>query len=263
MGPDLWCRCRRGARFCPSEFIRLSSRAGARPSIAPGVDTDQIRMRQRIRQLQELVSDSQYAVDEALIAEAILARATTRRLVPEVAFRNDRGSASVEAEREVLVARMEAMARTDELTGLANRRALDEEIRREVARARRMGHQVTLAMLDLDRLKDYNCRHGHLAGDMLLREAAIAWRIEIRQSDFIGRYGGEEFIVILPDCSSASASDVIERLRAVTPDGQTVSGGIATWNGSESAESLLARVDRALHAAKHTGRDCLIAASGG
>jgi diguanylate cyclase (GGDEF)-like protein len=217
-------------------------------------------MRQRIRLLQELVSDSQYTVDEDLIAETILVRAKTRRLLPEVAFRNDRGVALVESEREALLARIEAMARTDELTGLANRRASDEEIRRELARARRMGHPVTIAMLDLDRFKDYNDRHGYPAGDVLLREATAAWRIEIRQSDFIGRYGGEEFVVILPDCSPTDAADVIERLRAVTPGGQTVSGGIATWEGSESAESLLARADRALYAAKHAGRDRLIAA---
>ncbi len=220
-------------------------------------------MRQRIRLLQELVSDSQYAVDEVLIAETILVRAATRRLVPDAGFRNDLNASPAEAEREALLARMEAMARTDELTGLANRRALDEEIRREIARARRMGHQVTIAMLDIDRFKDYNDLYGHPAGDMLLREAATAWRIEIRQSDFIGRYGGEEFIVILPDCPSAGASDVIERLRAVTPAGQTVSGGIATWDGSESAESLLQRAHRALNAAKHAGRDRLMAASGG
>jgi diguanylate cyclase (GGDEF)-like protein len=219
-------------------------------------------MRQRIRLLQELVSDLQYTVDEALIAETILARAVTRRLVPEVAFRNDLGAITrLEAEREALLARGEAMARTDELTGLANRRALEEEIRRELARARRTGHQVTLAMLDLDRFKDYNDHHGYPAGDTLLREAATAWRIAVRQSDFIGRSDGEEFIVILPDCSSASAAVVIERLRAATPDGQTVSGGIATWDGAESAESLLRRVDRALHAAKHAGRDRLITAS--
>jgi diguanylate cyclase (GGDEF)-like protein len=220
-------------------------------------------MQPRIRLLRELVSNSQYVVDEALIAETILARATTRRLLPHAVFRNDLSAAPVEAEREALLARMEAMTRTDELTGLANRRALDEEIRRELARAKRTGHQVTLAMLDLDRFRHYNDRHGRPAGDTLLREAANVWRIEVRQSDFIGRYSGEEFIVILPDCSSASAFDVVERLRAVTPDGQTVSGGIATWDGSEPAESLLARADRALHAAKHDGRDRLVAASEG
>jgi diguanylate cyclase len=219
-------------------------------------------MRQRICLLQELVSDSQYVVDEALIAETILARAATRRLVPDAGFRNDPNASPAEFEREARLARVEAMARTDELTGLANRRALDEEIRRELARAKRMGHQVAIAMLDIDRFKDYNDRHGHPAGDMLLREAATAWRISIRQSDFIGRYSGEEFIVILPDCQPAGASDVVERLRAVTPDGQTVSGGIATWDGSESAESLLARAGRALHAAKHAGRDRLVAAGG-
>jgi diguanylate cyclase (GGDEF)-like protein len=218
-------------------------------------------MRQRIRLLQELVSDSQYAVDEAVIAEAILVRAAARRLVPDAGFRNDLNASPAQSGREALLARVEAMARTDELTGLANRRALDEEIRRELARAGRMGYQVTIAMLDIDRFKDYNDRHGHWAGDVLLRDAAAAWRIEIRQSDFIGRYGGQEFIVILPDCQPAGASDVVERLRTVTPDGQTVSGGIATWDGLESAESLLARADRALRAAKHAGRDRLVAAA--
>ena len=228
-------------------------------------------MRQRIRLLQELVSDSHYAIDESLIAETMLARATARHLIPDTAFRNDLRGAPLDigererllSEREALLARLEAMARTDELTGLANRRAVDEEIRREIARAGRMGHQVTLAILDLDRFADYNDRHGHSAGDVLLCDAATAWRIAIRQSDFIGRYGGEEFIVILPDCSPAGACAVLERLRIVTPHGQTVSGGIATWDRSESAESLLGRADRALHAAKHAGRDRLLTADAG
>jgi diguanylate cyclase (GGDEF)-like protein len=237
-------------------------------------------MQQRIRLLQELASDSRYPVDEVLIAEAILARAKMRGMVPDAAFRNDLNGADpdgaaigepvdtgerkqLEAEREVLLARVEAMARIDELTGLANRRALDEEIRREIARAGRMSYQVTLAMLEVDHFRDYNERYGHTTGDMLLREAAAAWRIAIRQSDFIGRYGGEEFIVILPDCASAGAADVIERLRAVTPDGQTVSGGIATWDGSESPESLLQRVGHALRRAKHAGRDRLVMAGWG
>jgi diguanylate cyclase (GGDEF)-like protein len=115
-------------------------------------------------------------------------------------------------------------------------------------------------MLDLDRVKAYNDRHGHPSGDALLREAAGAWRIAIRETDFIARYGGEEFVVILPACPPGDAPDVLQRLREQTPDGQTVSGGIATWDRSESAESLLARADRALYEAKHAGRDRLITA---
>jgi diguanylate cyclase (GGDEF)-like protein/PAS domain S-box-containing protein len=163
-----------------------------------------------------------------------------------------------ESEREALLARAEAMARTDELTGIANRRAIYEEIRRELSRAQRMGYEVSLAMLDLDHFKAFNDEWGHLAGDHLLREAAAAWRTAVRVSDFIGRYGGEEFVVLLPSCSPADALDVIERVRAATPAGQTVSAGIAAWAGSESAESLLRRADRALYEAKRAGRDCLV-----
>lgn len=165
----------------------------------------------------------------------------------------------LEAEREKLLARVEAMARTDELTGVANRRALDEELRRELARAARMGHQVSIALLDLDRFKAYNDCHGHLAGDELLRDAATAWRLTIRQIDFIARYGGEEFIVILPSCPPGNAAAVIERLRAATPGEQTVSAGVAVWDGSESAESILMRADRALYEAKRAGRDRMVA----
>jgi len=169
----------------------------------------------------------------------------------------------VEAERDDLLARVEAIARTDELTGLANRRAMDEEIRRELTRARRMGYQVTLAMLDLDHFKAYNDRHGHPAGDELLREAANAWRIAVRETDFIARWGGEGFVVLLPSCPSANAADIIGRLRDAVPAPQTVSAGVATWDGLESAESLLARTDRALYEAKRAGRDRLVVTDAG
>jgi diguanylate cyclase (GGDEF)-like protein/PAS domain S-box-containing protein len=164
-----------------------------------------------------------------------------------------------EARREALLERAEALAKTDALTGLANRRSLDEELRREIARAGRTGHEVTVAMLDIYHFKAYNDRLGHPAGDELLREAAGAWRLAIRQTDFIARYGGEEFAVLLPACSSAEARAVIERLRAVTPAGQTVSAGIASWQRPESPESVLRRADQALYEAKHAGRDRLVA----
>lgn len=145
-------------------------------------------------------------------------------------------------------------------TGLPNRRSLDEEIRRELARAARMRYQLSVAMLDIDLFKAYNDRHGHAAGDRLLREAANAWRVALRETDFIARYGGEEFVVLLPSCPPGNAPEILQRLRAATPAGQTVSGGIARWDGRESPETLLSRADHALYEAKHTGRDCLIAA---
>jgi diguanylate cyclase (GGDEF)-like protein/PAS domain S-box-containing protein len=161
----------------------------------------------------------------------------------------------LEQEREELLGRVEAMARTDELTGLANRRAWDEELRREIARCRREGGRFTVALLDLDRFKDYNDTHGHQAGDELLREAAVRWRAGLRVSDFLARYGGEEFALLLPGCPPADAQPVVERVRTATPRGQTCSAGIASWDGEESAESLVRRADGALYEAKECGRD--------
>jgi diguanylate cyclase (GGDEF)-like protein/PAS domain S-box-containing protein len=157
--------------------------------------------------------------------------------------------------REEMLDRERAMARTDPLTGLPNRRAWDEELRRELARAKRHGYSLTVAVVDLDRFKDYNDAHGHLAGDALLRDAGGAWRLAIRVTDFVARVGGEEFGVLFPECPPGNATEVLERLRAATPLGQSCSAGIAVWNSVESVEELMERVDAALYEAKRQGRD--------
>jgi diguanylate cyclase (GGDEF)-like protein len=164
------------------------------------------------------------------------------------------------AERTQLLNRLEQMANTDELTGLGNRRAWGQELRREMERSRRGGDRFAVALLDLDHFKEYNDRHGHPAGDQLLRLAASEWRTRLRVVDTLCRYGGEEFAVLLPDCPSHEAATVIERIRSATPMGQTLSGGIARWDGEETAEALIERVDGALYAAKRAGRDrCVLA----
>ncbi len=168
--------------------------------------------------------------------------------------------AGVAIERAALLDRLERMAHTDDLTGLINRRAWDLELEREVARARRDGAPLAVAMLDLDRFKEYNDRHGHQAGDRVLREAASAWRAVLRETDLLARYGGEEFAVALPGCDADRAGLLVNRLREVTPAGQSCSAGLACWDGSESAEQLLGRADTALYDAKHTGRDRIVVA---
>jgi diguanylate cyclase (GGDEF)-like protein/PAS domain S-box-containing protein len=162
---------------------------------------------------------------------------------------------SVEREREVLLARVEAMARTDELTGLPNRRAWDEELRREIARAARMAYPLCLVLLDVDHFKDFNDTRGHQAGDRFLAEAATNWRMLLRVTDFIARYGGDEFLVLLPDCPRERALAVVERLRAATPCDQTVSAGLTFWHEGLSAEEMVARADEVLYDAKRAGRD--------
>jgi diguanylate cyclase (GGDEF)-like protein/PAS domain S-box-containing protein len=160
-----------------------------------------------------------------------------------------------EEERETLLSREQAMARTDQLTGLPNRRSWDEELRRELERAKREGHAVTIAFLDLDHFKSFNDRHGHPAGDALLRDAADAWRLSIRVTDVVARVGGEEFGILFPHCPPGNAPELLERLRAATPQGQTCSAGIAVWDGQESAEEMTQRADAALYEAKESGRD--------
>ncbi len=166
----------------------------------------------------------------------------------------------IEAEREQLLVEVEALARSDALTGLPNRRILEEQLPREMARALRAESDLCLAILDLDHFKDYNDTHGHLGGDEMLRRCAIAWDSELRGEDTIVRFGGEEFLVVLPDTRPDLAIEIVERLRAATPSGQTCSAGLACWDLSESVEDLLDRADSALYRAKEAGRDQLMLA---
>ena len=163
-------------------------------------------------------------------------------------------------ERSDLLARLEEVARTDDLTGLLNRRGWEEELPRELARSGRNGDPLCVAMLDLDFFKNYNDQRGHQAGDRLLKQSASAWVRELRVSDRLARYGGEEFSVALPGCRLENAKDIVERLRAAMPGDQTVSAGVVCWNGRETAEELVGRADAALYDAKRMGRDRLVAA---
>jgi diguanylate cyclase (GGDEF)-like protein/PAS domain S-box-containing protein len=162
--------------------------------------------------------------------------------------------AAITIHRTDLLARLQSTARTDPLTGLPNRRVWDEDLERELARARRHGGALCLAMVDLDRFKAYNDEFGHQAGDRLLAASATAWRPVLRTTDTLARYGGEEFAVLLPHSDEEGAMTVVGRLLEVVPFGQTASAGVAVWDGAESAEALLARADDALYEAKGAGR---------
>jgi diguanylate cyclase (GGDEF)-like protein len=146
------------------------------------------------------------------------------------------------------------VARTDELTGLPNRRALNEQLPARMQAASRHRRVLCLAMLDLDNFKAFNDDRGHQEGDRLLQASAVAWRGELRDEDLLARYGGEEFTVIL-DAPVHQAREILERLRAATPMAQTCSVGLTQWDRHESPEVLIARADDALYRAKHAGRD--------
>jgi diguanylate cyclase (GGDEF)-like protein len=177
----------------------------------------------------------------------------TRRAVRLLAL-----EAAIAIERGELLGRLEVAARTDDLTGLLNRRAWDEELGRELSRADRDGGALCVAILDLDKFKLYNDTHGHQAGDRFLKQMAGAWSTTLRAGDILARYGGEEFSVAMPGTNLEHAQEMLERLRGCLPDGQTCSAGVCRWDGAESAESLTARADTALYAAKDAGRDRIV-----
>src|SRR4051812_11372448 len=161
---------------------------------------------------------------------------------------------------------LEAMAYYDELTGVANRRFAVRQLHALVSRARRHDQELSVILLDADRFKSLNDRHGHGAGDDVLRGLAARLRSRMREEDVVARFGGEEFLVILPDTGATGAATAAEDLReavAAQPFDVgrfalplTVSAGWATWGG-EPLERLIARADRGLYAAKESGRDCV------
>ncbi|WP_179855057.1 GGDEF domain-containing protein [Paractinoplanes atraurantiacus] len=157
-------------------------------------------------------------------------------------------------------AQLRALAHNDALTGIPNRRAWDLELSREMAKATRSGEPVAVALMDIDHFKRFNDTHGHPAGDRLLKEAAAAWRDQLRAGDLLARYGGEEFGVLLIGQSLETATAVLDRMREATPQGQSFSAGVALWDGREIPEQLVARADEALYEAKHQGRDRVKAA---
>lgn len=169
---------------------------------------------------------------------------------------------------------LEREANTDQLTGLFNRRHLDRCLDDEVARAKRYNVALSLLMLDVDHFKHINDQHGHLIGDRVLRELAKVAAKELRETDIFVRYGGEEFLILVPHTPAHQAAELAERLRKriarhdfTQPRGPggsqisvTVSIGVASVNQEiDTAESLILAGDRNLYRAKQEGRNRVVA----
>ena len=152
-------------------------------------------------------------------------------------------------------------ARIDALTGLANRRALEEILAAEISRAHRFTHQLAVVLLDLDRFKEINDSFGHGAGDVMLRAVSRLLTSLARQGDTVARWGGEEFVVVLPETDLAGASRFAERLRrtieahSVGEMRTSASCGVATMLPEDDVEALLGAADQALYQAKSNGRN--------
>jgi diguanylate cyclase (GGDEF)-like protein len=203
-------------------------------------------------------SESEIALLRALAASTAVALEHARmgEQLTRSTEENARLSQEVERRRSTEEDLRELCER-DPLTGLLNRRAWDMSLTSSLRKRRR---PMYVALIDLDHFKAFNDRHGHPAGDALLRRAAIAWRGALRTADVLARYGGEEFAILLAGCSTDSAMEIIERVREATVDEQSVSIGVAIWDGVESAESLVYRADQALYEAKHAGRNRVVLA---
>lgn len=174
-------------------------------------------------------------------------------------------------ERQRLIDELTMMASHDALTGLFNRREFLRRLNEELARLKRQDGQASLLMLDLDRFKQINDVHGHLAGDQVLKAFAGVCKAQLRGQDVVGRLGGEEFACLLPQTGVDEARSVAERLRAefaALPikvcDQQilhaTTSIGLTACQLEDSAERVLARADEALYRAKNAGRNCVVVA---
>jgi len=164
----------------------------------------------------------------------------------------------LDANRSMLLDQLQQEAQTDELTGLPNRRRWRDELEREMARARRSGHDLCIGMVDLDDFKPFNDTHGHQAGDKLLSETAGKWLAAVRATDLLARWGGDEFLVLLPECPVEEALIVVERLRGSTTGDLTCSVGLTTSNGREETDTVLQRADAALYEAKRRGRNSIV-----
>jgi diguanylate cyclase len=166
--------------------------------------------------------------------------------------------------------RIEELAELDELTGSFNRRCIMRMLDDEIARAHRSKTPCSIALIDLDWFKRINDAYGHPTGDEVLRAFAITMFANIRHIDRFGRYGGEEFLLVLPDTPHDGAARILDRLRAIIADLDwsafspgmqvTISAGVATLNPNETPDTFLARADRALYAAKAQGRNRIASA---
>jgi diguanylate cyclase len=167
-------------------------------------------------------------------------------------------------------ARIEELAQLDELTGLLNRRYVMKSLNEEMARAQRTGVACSVAIIDLDFFKRINDQFGHPVGDEVLRTFAVTLFANLRTIDRLGRYGGEEFLLVLPGSAKNQAVQIIDRLREIVSEVDwatisenmtpiTMSAGVCSVRQHDSANDILARADAALYRAKDAGRNCVVA----
>ncbi len=177
-----------------------------------------------------------------------------------------------EEERKRLIDRLEFLSSVDGLTGLLNRRALSEQLSYEIERARRFRSDMSVILCDMDNLKEINDTHGHLAGDTAIQAVSAILRNSLRKVDLAGRYGGDEFLLILPETAMEGAQNIAEKIRETVERAEVrlvgekriavaVSMGIACVRPGEDIDGLMSRVDAALYDSKNQGRNRITVAA--
>lgn len=210
-------------------------------------------------QVNELCNDpSNDAGWRQLADEAERLLKPTQRLATQIAHAYD----ELRQQTNMLMSFTEV--RTDPLTGLTNRKALDETLLNHLAMNARYGSPFSIALFDIDHFKQVNDQHGHLAGDRVLQQMALILDQYVRETDIVSRFGGEEFVVVLPNTDLAGACTFAERMRTMVAQGAslTVSCGVATAEEGDDAERLLTRADTALYTAKTSGRNIVFQHTG-
>lgn len=185
-------------------------------------------------------------------------------LKPTLTLATDLAGAYDEIRRQSANLMTFAEVRTDPLTGVNNRRGLDDSLASQLALFSRYHSIFAVAMFDIDHFKQLNDREGHLHGDRVLQELCRLLDECVRETDLIARFGGEEFVVVMPHTDLAGACEFAERLRNQVASRLTitVSGGVAVAMEGDTAESLIARTDAALYSAKTAGRNCVFSNTG-
>ena len=220
----------------------------------------------RVQKINDDLAGAEHG-DTAAMEATLLATVAQMKEANEKLQGDLRAAEAKMAEQASALESQMAMARTDALTGVLNRRAFDDELQRRVAEYLRYRTPVSLLLFDIDHFKKFNDTYGHQTGDEVLCHVACTLSMVMREVDLVCRYGGEEFAVILPATEQAGAVLAAERARAavermvVESAGQllkvTVSGGVAAAVAEEDVERLVSRADQGLYASKKAGRNCI------
>lgn len=261
-----------GVRFRDAEYFESRARVGvahARVGVPLSLYLAAFGL------LQSLVLDALLERVEDANERQLLSQLVTRltsldiALATEVFYRarlqeTDRSLRHLEQEQQSLRQQLDQ----DALTGVSSRTSLLRELKDSIARARKTGQPLVVIMADLDHFKSVNDDHGHLIGDKVLREVAARIKAALREFDIVGRYGGEEFVVLLENTSSHTARQIAERIRqriggepiqlGALSLRLTVSQGLALRTERDDTQSLLQRADEAMYGAKQAGRDCIV-----